>query len=238
MKTSFFTFLLSTALLINANASVSTFNAKTDKFFNRYVNNGMVAYKAIKSNLSEVAGLYAEIESMDLSSASDNEEKAFYINAYNVVVIYQVTKFYPLKSALDQSGFFDKVKHKVAGESLTLNHLEIKKLIIPYQDPRIHFVLACAAKSCPPLASFAYTADQIDKQLEARTMLAINDAGWMKVDASENKVLVSKIFDWYKKDFTATGMSLLEFINKYRNKKIPNNYSVGYYEYDWSLNEG
>jgi len=237
MKKTYSTFVLSLFLIYGAQASVASFNAKSGKFFNKYVNNGMVSYKSIKANLSEIAGLYAEVESMNLSAATENEKKAFYINAYNVIVIYQVTKFYPLKSALDQSGFFDKVKHKVAGESLTLNHLEIKKLIIPYQDPRIHFVLACAAKSCPPLASFAYTADQLDQQLEARTMLAINDAGWLKVVPAENKVLVSKIFDWYKKDFTATGMSVLEFINKYRTKKIPANYTVSHYEYDWSLNE-
>ncbi len=237
MKTTYLTLLLSIFLVFGTQASVATFNAKCHDFFGKYVNNGKVAYKNVKANLGDIARLYSEIESMDLSAASENEKKSFYINAYNIVVIYQVTKFYPLKSALDQSGFFDKVKHKIAGESLTLNHLEIKKLIISYQDPRIHFVLACAAKSCPPLASFAYTADQLDQQLEARTMLAINDAGWLKVIPAENKVLVSKIFDWYKKDFTATGMSVLEFINKYRNKKIPANYSVGHYEYDWSLNE-
>lgn len=230
--------LLFMIFTVGAHANVAAFNAKADNFFKTYVNNGKVAYKSIKSNSSDVTGLYAEIEKMDLSSASDNEKKSFYINAYNLIVIYQVTKFYPLKSPLDQSGFFDKVKHNVAGESLTLNHLEIKKLIIPYQDPRIHFVLACAAKSCPPLASFAYTVDQIDKQLEARTMLSINDPKWLKVNNANNQVLVSKIFDWYKKDFTATGMSVLGFINKYRNEKIPESYGIDYYEYDWALNEG
>jgi len=59
---------------------------------------------------------------------------------------------------------------------------------------------------------------------------------WLKV--KDNKVLISKIFDWYKKDFTQNGMSVLEWINQYRNQKIPSGYSLGYYEYNWSLNEG
>ncbi|MEM6360586.1 MAG: DUF547 domain-containing protein, partial [Bacteroidota bacterium] len=48
-------------------------------------------------------------------------KNAFFVNAYNLIVIYQVAKFYPLKSPLDRSGFFDRVKHTVAGESITLN---------------------------------------------------------------------------------------------------------------------
>ena len=71
---------------------------------------------------------------MDLSSASAESKKAFYINAYNLIVIYQVSKFYPLKSPLDKSGFFDKVKHQVAGEALTLNALELKTLVFTTKE--------------------------------------------------------------------------------------------------------
>lgn len=223
----------------NQAAGLESYFAAADGFFNKYVTNGRVAYKDIKSNFSEIESLYKTINSANLSSASDVEKKAFYINAYNLIVIYHVSKYYPLKSPLDQSGFFDKVKHTVAGEQLTLNALEIKKLILTYKDPRIHFVLACAAVSCPPLASFAYTPAKLEEQLQKRTELALNDADWLKVQSGKNKVLLSKIFDWYKKDFTMNGeTSVIDFINKYRTSKIPANYQVGYYEYDWSLNEG
>lgn len=232
--------LFSTILLVSFStieaADLADFTKRSDAFFSKYVNNGLVAYKDIKANSAQINSLYSDIESMSLANASNDQKKAFYINAYNLIVIYQVAKFYPLKSPLDQSGFFDKVKHKVAGESLTLNHLEIKKLLLPYKDARIHFALACAAKSCPPLASFAYTPDKLDQQLKQRTAEAINNKDWLKV--KDNKVLISKIFDWYKKDFTQTGMSVLEWINQYRNQKIPSGYSLGYYEYNWSLNEG
>lgn len=219
-------------------ADLSGFFQKSDAFFKKYVHNGKVAYKTIKVNNVEIQSLYSDIESMSLASASDKEKKAFYANAYNLIVIYQVTKYYPLKSPLDQSGFFDKVKHTVAGEAMTLNFLEIKKLILTYKDPRIHFALACAAKSCPPLASFAFMPDTMDEQLSARTKLALNNNDWLVVKPSENKVLLSKIFDWYNKDFTMNGEnSVIDFINKYRNTPIASNYTVGYYEYNWSLNE-
>jgi len=217
--------------------NIHSFNNQADVFLSKYVSEGMVDYKSISQNLSEIATLYTAIGSMNVSTASEVEKKAFYINAYNLIVIYQVAKYYPLSSPLDQSGFFDKVKHKVAGESLTLNHLEIKKLLLAYKDPRIHFALACAAQSCPPLASFAYDPAKLNQQLDERARRALNDKDWLKVKPSENKVLLSKIFDWYKKDFAATGMSLIAWINQYRTNKIPENYQVGYYEYNWKLNE-
>ncbi len=230
-------------VLTLGNASVATdlpaFFSLADAFLKKNVENGKVHYKEINANFSEVESLYKVIEKMDLSSASDASKKAFYINAYNIIVIYQVSKYYPLKSPLDRSGFFDKVKHTIGGETMTLNALEIKKLVLTYKDPRIHFVLACAAKSCPPLASFAYQPDQLDKQLDTRTKLSVNNKEWLRLSAGNKQVSLSKIFDWYKKDFTMNGENtVLEFINKYRASPIPGSYTVSYYEYDWGLNEG
>ena len=129
-------FLFSVTSALSSDAD--TFLKKTDTFFKKYVNNGSVAYKSIVKNLPEIEGLYTEVGSADLSGIDDNTKKSFYINAYNIAVIYWVVKHYPLKSPLDDSGFFDKVKHKIAGEDMTLNSLEIKKLLLAYKDARIH----------------------------------------------------------------------------------------------------
>jgi hypothetical protein len=226
------------ALIVQSSkANVSTFLTQTDGFLKKYVSNGSVTYSKIKQNISEVENLYGQVGSMDLVGSDDINKKAFYINSYNVIVIYWVVKHYPLKSPLDDSGFFDKVKHKVAGEEMTLNSLEIKKLLAQYKDARFHFALACAAKSCPPLASFAYMPTTLDKQLTERATAALNNPGWMKVNAAQKKVELSKIFDWYKKDFTGDGKTEIEWINQYRTEKIPTNFSVGFYEYNWALNE-
>lgn len=213
----------------------SKFFKDADAFFAKYVMDGRVDYKSLKGNMTSIDGLYAQVNDMNLTGVEGNVKKAFYLNAYNVVVIYHVTRYYPLKSPLDQSGFFDQVKHKVAGESLTLNALEIKKVILPYRDARIHFALACAAISCPKLASFAYQPETLEKQLNDRTKLAINDDTFIRVKS--NKVEVSQIFKWYARDFTTGGSTVTSFINKYRNNKIPEASAVGYYEYDWKLNE-
>ena len=238
MKTLLVTLLfLATSLMSFGGDQLSAFTSSSDYFLKKYVSNGSVAYTKIKQNIGEVEALYALIGKMNLSGVDVAMQKSFYINAYNIIVIYWVAKHYPLKSPLDNSGFFDKVKHKVAGEEITLNSLEIKRLLFPYKDARLHFALACAAKSCPPLASFAYTPVTLDKQLTERATAALNNPGWLKINNAEKKVELSKIFEWYKKDFTADGKTELEWINQYRKEKIPATYTVGFYEYNWALNE-
>lgn len=48
---------------------------------------------------------------------------------------------------------------------------------------------------------------------------------------------LSKIFDWYKSDFTDTGVTIIEYINKYANSAILKDASISYKDYDWSLNK-
>lgn len=216
---------------------IKSFITSTDVFFKRYVNNGQVAYSKIKLNIGDIEILYKQIGETKLDGLDDNSKKAFFINSYNIIVIYWVAKHYPLKSPLNDSGFFDKVKHLVAGEEMTLNSLEIKKMLLPYKDGRFHFALACAAKSCPPIANFAFQPDKLDQQLTDRTTLALNNKEWLKVHSDKKSVELSKIFKWYSGDFAADNKSPLEWINLFRKIKIPVTYTVDFYEYDWALND-
>ncbi len=224
--------------ILNAQAQPTpkTFTEGVQPFLQNHVENGRVDYAQLKKSGKDLAELYKQIGAVSLSGASDAEKKAFYINAYNIVVIQQVVQAFPLKSPLDKDGFFDKSKHRIAGQELTLNQLEKDKLLAAFGDVRVHFVVVCAAISCPPLADFAYTPDKLDAQLDERTKLALNDSQFIRVNKSGKKVEVSKIFDWYKADFNQSGKSLLTFINTYRREKIPADYAVGFYEYNWTLN--
>lgn len=241
MKKNLFLIFVCSSLCLNISyaQSLKEYFGAVNTFLSTYVENGRVSYKKVADNFKEAKAIYKMQCDMDLSKVSSDEKKAFFINAYNVVVVYQVAKYYEFnsKSPMDQSGFFDKMKHKVGGEMMTLNQLEIKKLLMPYKDARIHFVLACAAKSCPPLASFAYVPEKLNNQLDVRTKLAINDTEWLRLKSESKKVELSKIFDWYKRDFNTNGLTTIQFINKYRKNPIPGNFEIGYYEYDWSLNQ-
>ena len=159
----FFTFSL------NAQ-DVTSFFSKTDNFLNTYVENGAVAYKKIHSNPSELNEILNMIETLSISR-DDDAYKAFWINAYNLAVIKGIINNYPLKSPLDKVGFFDKITYKIAGKKVTLNTIENKLLRAEFKDARLHFVLVCGAKGCPPLIPNAYLPRTVDKQLQEQTEL-------------------------------------------------------------------
>ncbi|QNF32540.1 DUF547 domain-containing protein [Adhaeribacter swui] len=236
-KVALFIFLLFTSLNTFAQNTLPAFTTEANAFFKKFVTDGKVAYAAVKKDAKSIQALTSKIGSMNLAEAPDNSKKAFYINAYNLLVIKAVTDLYPLQTVMAKPGFFDKTLHQVAGEQLTLNDLEKKKLLEPYRDARLHFVLVCAAVSCPNLASFAYTPEQINTQLDNRTKLALNNPAFIRVNTSKQQVLISKIFDWYKSDFLKNTPTALAYINTYRQNKIPETYQLGYYEYDWNLNK-
>lgn len=221
---------------LNAQTPLTSFFQETTVFLKAHVENGRVDYANLKKEPATLSALTKQIGGMNLAGATPADKKAFYINAYNLLVIQQVVGLFPLKSPLDAPGFFDKRKQRVAGEDITLNELEKGRLLKPYADARIHFAVVCAAKGCPVLAESAYVPQRLDAQLEERAKLALNSTYFIRVNAKQNRVEVSKLFEWYQADFTQNGQTVLAYVNSFRQAKIPATYTVGAYEYDWSLN--
>ena len=212
--------------------------AATSAFLAKFVDDaGNVNYGAIKRNPLELNALLRRIETFEANAAKGPDREAFYLNAYNVLVISEVVAHYPVESVQKIPGFFDKNLVSVAGEKLTLNDLEAQKLRQPYGDPRVHFALVCGAKGCPRLSRAAYVANQLDAQLTIQARKVLQDPAFIRVDAKAHKVLLSQIFKWYEADFKASGKTGVAYVNQFRGGKvIPATYAVDYYAYDWTLN--
>ncbi len=216
-------------------SSTSDFFKKADSFFKEYVKNGLVDYAAIKNNPDALNEVLEMASNISVSKDQADEYKAFWINGYNLLVIDGVIKKYPIKSPLDQPGFFDKEKKNLAGEVVTLNDIENKLLRKNFpKEARFHFVLVCGGLGCPPIINEAYVPSKLDEQLERQTTKAINDPKFIRLQ--KNKLKISQIFEWYKSDFEHEG-KVTDFINKYRSEKLPEKVKVSYYPYDWTLNE-
>ena len=215
---------------------IDEFFQQTDSFLQEYIIDGRVAYQAIKDNPEVLTDLLSKAESITVSKEDEKKYQAFWINAYNLLVIQSVVDNYPIKSPLDVPGFFDSNLHKIGGGELTLNDIENKKLRGEFPDEaRFHFVLVCAGLGCPPIIENAYLPDNLESQLSKQTSLAINDPNFIRVN--KKKVAISQIFDWYSVDFNRNGQNVIQFINQYRDTKISNDSRITYYEYDWKLNE-
>ncbi len=213
----------------------ATFFTKANAFFKQNVSNGKVNYSSIKSNPSALNDLLEIAAHASVSKSNPKEFKAFYINSYNLAVIKGITEKYPVASPLKIGGFFDAKKFTIANKKVTLNGIENNVLRANFpKEARFHFALVCAGLGCPPIISEAYTPSKLESQLQRQTVIAINNPSFIKVNGS--KVKISKIFEWYAKDFKQFG-PYVTFLNKYRKTPIDAKAKVSFYEYDWTLND-
>ena len=216
--------------------STAVFFIKSNAFFQEHITNGRVAYAEIKANPEDLNELMALAKAIRVSSDDAATYQAFWINAYNLAVIKGIVEEYPIKSPLDKAGFFDKTTYALGGENTTLNDIENKLLrgVFP-KESRFHFVLVCAGLGCPPIINKAYTPDELESQLQTQTELALNNPDFVRVKGK--KVLLSQIFEWYRGDFIQGGNDLISYVNQYRKEQLNPKAKVGYYPYDWTLNE-
>lgn len=166
------------------------------------------------------------------SSVKRNERLAYWINAYNAYTIKLILKNYPLKSITDLHGGkpWDVKWIDLGGKTYSLNNIENDIIRPEFNEPRIHFAVNCAAQSCPPLANKAFTASNLESLLEKQTVAFVNNKKYNQL--SRESVVVSKIFDWYGKDFG----DIASYISKYAMESVKKEANVSYNEYDWSLN--
>ena len=218
-------------LSINAFAQDTTFFSKTDAFLKKYVSDNKVDYNAIKKNPSELDEILKIIADYELTK-DENTNKAFLVNAYNLLVIKGIYTKFPVKSPLDITGFFDKSMYTIVGKKVTLNDIENKMLRAKYNDARLHFALVCGANGCPPLMSEAYVPKTLEAKLDQQATKALNNPNFIKI--SGDKIQLSQIFEWYKEDFKNKE---IEFINSFRENKLNPKSKFSYYPYDWSLNK-
>jgi hypothetical protein len=162
-----------------------------------------------------------------------HEKMAYWINAYNAFTIKLIVDNWPLESIKDINSPWKTDFFQIDGKSFDLNTIEHDILRPEFNDARIHFAINCASESCPKLLNGAYFPNVLDRQLEQAARDFINDT--KRNDLSGNKLRISKIFDWFKGDFTKT-TDVVGYLNMYANSPIAADASIGFLEYDWSLN--
>jgi hypothetical protein len=212
--------------------------------------------------------LVGHLMEFDYRSLENNKKQlTFWINLYNALVIDAVIQF-EVKSSVTESwlgilAFFEKAAYIINGQRFSLSDIEHGVLrsnsgfpyipgphfssrdprinaVIPELDPRIHFALNCASKSCPPIG--IYSAENLDQQLDLATKSFINND--LKIQVEKKTLSVSRIFQWYGNDFggkQALPGYLLPYINNPENKTwLEENYErlrINFHSYDWGLNK-
>ena len=205
---------------------------------------GFVNYTAFKKD--QVA-LRAYLDLLAANAPSDkwtkDEKLAYWINAYNAFTVQLIVNNLDkkIKSIKDITAIsiplvsspWDIKFIKIGDKTFDLNQIEHGIIRKQFDEPRIHFALVCAAKSCPPLRNEAFVATKLNAQLDDQAVLFLNDAFKNKI--SKTEINLSPLFNWYESDFTPK-MPLLDWAKKYAKTKPEGSPKVNFMGYDWSLN--
>ena len=227
----------------NAVAENPVDNAIYASLLKQHVSHSKVDYDGFKQD-EYLLDKYLDILSRtDTGDLSEKHLFAFYINAYNAFTIKLVLTKYPgINSIKEIGGFFSNPWSKkfipLKGKTVSLDYIEHDILRPVYKDPRIHFAINCAARSCPPLMAEAYTGALLDQQLDKMTRNFINDGQSNYLDG--NTLHVSRIFKWFGEDFDN---DIAGYVRTYATgdfatqlQEAGDSLNVKYLDYDWSLN--
>ena len=209
----------------------------------------LVDYEALAANAEDAAKLadYLDrLQELDPRDFNRAEQMAYWINLYNALTVQVVLDGYPVDTIRDihegvvpYTGPWDDVHARVAGEDLTLNHMEHGILRPIWQDERIHYAVNCAAYGCPHLLDAAFTAENTEALLETGARDYVNNPRGVDV-VDEDFIVISSIYDWYAEDFGNTEETVKEHLIEYAEADLAELLKgfEGFieYDYDWSLN--
>ena len=236
-----------------------------DEILETYVRDGFVYYRALKSDRRRLDEYVRQIAVAEVDKWTKNEQMAFWLNAYNALVLRTVidnypaprrSTDYPQRSIRQTPGAFERLPHRVAGRTVTLDQLE-QTILSKFGDPRLYFALGRGAVGGGRLRSEPFVAGTIEKQLAEVASECVTRAECIQVDAVTNKLMASAIFSWHEKEFVAAyadkaaplyasrspiERAILAFVaptllQTERDFLEKNTFQLAYRPFDWSLND-
>jgi hypothetical protein len=229
------------------------------------VRDGLVYYRALKSDRRRLDAFVSAIAAAPIESASRSEQIAFWINAYNALVLRTVIDHYPIAGRASQyparsirqiPGAFERTTHRVAGRTLTLDQIE-ETVLAGFGDPRIFVALGRGAAGSGRLRSEAYSSGSLERQLAEVARECVTRAACAQIDRAADKVRVSSIFSWRQEQFAAAyadkaprpfasrspiERAIVAFIEPNlvateRDLLTRNQFVVEFIPFDWTLND-
>ncbi len=207
----------------------------------------VIDYGAVtQEDRAALAALIARLEAVPISTYSREEQLAYWINLYNAATVQVVLDHYPVETIRDidisgglfSDGPWDAELLTVEGETLTLNDIEHRILRPIWMDPRIHYAVNCASIGCPNLRPEPFRGETVEAVLDQAARDYLSDPRGLKIDM--DRIIVSKIYDWFFEDFSKQDMRLLDHLTLYVDPALVDQVNrigeVHGTHYDWQLN--
>jgi hypothetical protein len=236
-----------------------------DQLLDLYVRNGDVYYRALKAERGKLDGYLNLVATASVGKMSREEQIAFWLNAYDAIVLRTVVDHYPIqghspdypaKSIRQIPGAFERLQHRVGGRMLTLDQIE-KDVLPGFNDPRLFFAIGRGAVGSGRLRSEAFVPARIEEQLSDVASECVQRGQCVQIDPEAGKVNVSAIFSWREKEFAAgyadkapatlasrtpIERAVIAFVypnllNAEKDLVQKNSFQVAYKPFDWTLND-
>lgn len=223
-----------------------------DRLLKKYVDqDGMVNYRAWHANSEDRAALtqyLAELGKPDANKRSTKSAQlAYWINAYNGLTIEGILRVYPTTSIRNHTAkligynIWKDLKLISGDQEISLDEIE-HQVLRKMNEPRIHFAIVCASRSCPRLLNSAYTADALERQLADNTRDFFSRPQNFRIVSANRTLRLSSIISWFGSDFGKTQSEQLRYLAPYfpeRGKRLvaAGGYRIQFQDYDWKLNE-
>lgn len=215
-----------------------------DRFLEGAVSEAGVRYDLLAGRRDLLKAHLDQVAAAPVATFTEAQKLALYVNAYNGHTLATILDALPLGSIRDLDGgkVWSTRTFLVAGERLTLDAMEHERAR-KLADGRVHAVVNCASKGCPPLPPDPLKADGIEAALDEAARR------WVRTNAvvlRGTTVELSKIFSWYATDFTRWGTVDLPFADAQQDAaigfvrafggKLDGVSGASWASYDWSLN--
>lgn len=152
----------------------------------------------------------SKVPRQEFDGWSKARQIAFLVNAYNAHAVEKILTRYPgIRSIWDFGKVFgNPFKDRffmLLGREGSLDWIEHETLRKPgaYDEPRVHYAVNCASVGCPMLREEAYVAERLEAQLEEQATRFLSDRSRNRYDPASGSLEVSRIFDWFKEDWTS-----------------------------------
>lgn len=212
-----------------------------DKLLAEGTKSGLVDYDYFETHRAELERYLGRIAEADLSVLTRDHLLALLINAYNAYTIQSILDHPGIESIREIDGVWDSRTHTVGGFEMTLDNIEHNVIRPFFKDPRIHFAVNCASRSCAPLPPWAFNGNLLESQLENWTQAFLTDPRYTRIEGQT--LYLSQLLDWYGEDFTLEQSSpradsIVDFVSRYSPEVAhrKGELQVEFADYDWSLN--
>lgn len=175
------------------------------------------------------------------------EQRALWINLYNALTVKVVLEAYPVASirnirispGLFATGPWGRKLVRVEDEPLSLDDIEHRILRPIWNDPRTHYAVNCASIGCPNLQQRAYTAENMERLLEAGARAYVNHP--RGAEMAGKRLVASSIYVWFKDDFGGDDAGVIAHLVRYARPELATALAsvarIAEDRYDWSLND-